>query len=128
MSLVTLDAHAIDGQLQARALTEKAVLDLEQQDDMRLQRSVEAGLANAQARNLPEASSSDSKHQDAPQPDTQQPATSSSAPPSAATSQSTAEENKAVNADQHQEQAGEYGKGSTMSDEDKQKAAVSSVK
>lgn len=45
---------------QGRAIAEQAVVDLEQQDDMRLQRSVEAGLANAQARVLPEPSSADS--------------------------------------------------------------------
>ena len=33
-------------------------MDLEQQDDMRLQRSVEAGLAEAQARVLPKSSDS----------------------------------------------------------------------
>lgn len=43
--------------MQGRAIAEQAVVDLEQQDDMRLQRSVEAGLANAQARVLPESSS-----------------------------------------------------------------------
>lgn len=38
-----------------QSLAEQAVVDLEQQDSMRLQRSVEAGLANAQARLLPDA-------------------------------------------------------------------------
>ena len=41
--------------LQGQSLAEQAVTDLEQQDNMRLQRSVEAGLANAQARVLPDA-------------------------------------------------------------------------
>lgn len=41
--------------LQGQSLAEQAVVDLEQQDSMRLQRSVEAGLANAQARLLPDA-------------------------------------------------------------------------
>lgn len=42
--------------MQGRAIAEQAVVDLEQQDDMRLQRSVEAGLANAQSRVLPDSS------------------------------------------------------------------------
>ena len=44
--------------MQGRAITQQAVTDLEQQDQMRLQRSVEAGLADARARVLPEANDS----------------------------------------------------------------------
>ncbi|KAL3138133.1 hypothetical protein ABBQ38_005361 [Trebouxia sp. C0009 RCD-2024] len=38
-----------------QSLAEQAVTDLEQQDNTRLQRSVEAGLASAQARVLPDS-------------------------------------------------------------------------
>lgn len=104
--------------------------NLEQQDDMRLQRSVEAGLANAQARVLPDASSSHSEHQEPPQSD----ATPSSSNVSAdsVASQSSADQKSGTNAPQSQEQhiqgQSAPGKGSTLSDEEKQKAAVSSIK
>lgn len=44
---------------QGRAIAEQAVVDLEKQDDMRLQRSVEAGLAQAKARVVPESRDKD---------------------------------------------------------------------
>lgn len=46
-----LQPHVLQGQ----SLAEQAVTDLEQQDNTRLQRSVEAGLASAQARVLPDS-------------------------------------------------------------------------
>ncbi|DBA78821.1 hypothetical protein WJX77_002615 [Trebouxia sp. C0004] len=55
---------------QGRAIAEQAVVDLEQQDEMRLQRSVEAGLANAQARVLPESSNGTSTSSNATNVDT----------------------------------------------------------
>ena len=103
--------------------------NLEQQDDMRLQRSVEAGLANAQARVLPDAFSSHSEHQEAPRS-----AASSSSNVSAdsVASQNSADQKVSTKASQSQEQQiqGQSvpGQGSTLSDEEKQKAAVSSVK
>ena len=118
--------------VQARALTEKAVLDLEQQDDMRLQRSVEAGLANAQARVLPEASPSNSQQQDTSQAAATHGSTSSSSSADPAASQSSADASGAQDVDQLQQQQSQnqspYGKGSTLSDEEKQQAAANSVK
>lgn len=116
--------HQPDLQSQGRALTEKAVVNLEQGDDMRLQRSVEAGLASAQARNLPEATSS--KQQDSSE-QTNEPSTSSTLHASPQKEQTKADMSSR-DVDQPQEQPADYGKGSTMSDEDKQKAAVGSIK
>ena len=109
--------------VQGRGLAEKAVLDLEQQDDSRLLRSVEAGLANAQARVLPDAGPSTSTEQASQQPG--RPTTASSSSQSTDTSPSqTHASDQTAGPDNSQP---DYGKGSTLSADEKQKAAVSSV-
>ncbi len=116
--------------VQGRAIAEQAVVDLEQQDETRLQRSVEAGLANAQARVLPESSKDTS--------------TSSNSNTDVDTSDSTSEDSNAQpssNANKHSQErlhgedhvdgssgsSPDRAKGSQLSAAEKQKSAVKSV-
>ncbi|KAL0021419.1 hypothetical protein WJX79_004468 [Trebouxia sp. C0005] len=114
---------------QGRAIAEQAVVDLEQQDEMRLQRSVEAGLANAQARVLPESSSGTSTSRNCTNVDTADstPESSSAQPSSNASDQY---QEKLHGEDQIDGSSGsspERVKGSQLSAAEKQKSAVKSV-
>ena len=115
--------------VQGRAIAEQAVVDLEQQDEMRLQRSVEAGLANAQARVLPESSSGTSTSRNCTNVDTADstPESSSAQPSSNASDQY---QEKLHGEDQIDGSSGsspERVKGSQLSAAEKQKSAVKSV-
>ena len=118
--------------MQGQAIAEQAVVDLEQQDDMRLQRSVEAGLAKAQARVLPDSSSSSSSNDVASTSGAAKPDAYSSQPLSQGTSSATG--GRQVHGDGLEEpesstpsSSPERSKGSQLSAADKQKEAVNSV-
>lgn len=117
---------------QGRAIAEQAVVDLEQQDEMRLQRSVEAGLANAQARVLPESSSgtstSTSGNGDTHVDTSDSASEGSNAQPS---SNANDDNQEKVHGEDHidgsSDSSPERAKGSQLSAAEKQKSAVESV-
>ncbi|DBB13066.1 TPA: hypothetical protein ACH3X3_005797 [Trebouxia sp. C0006] len=114
---------------QGRAIAEQAVVDLEQQDDMRLQRNVEAGLANAQARVLPESSSGTSTSRNGTNVDTADSTSeASNAQPSSNANDNNQEK---VHGEDHVDGSSgsspERAKGSQLSAAEKQKSAVKSV-
>jgi len=115
--------------VQGRAIAEQAVVDLEQQDDMRLQRSVEAGLANAQARVLPESSSGTSTSRNGTNVDTADSTSeASNAQPSSNANDNNQEK---VHGEDHVDGSSgsspERTKGSQLSAAEKQKSAAKSV-
>ena len=118
--------------VQGRAIAEQAVVDLEQQDEMRLQRSVEAGLANAQARVLPESSSgtstSTSGNGDTHVDTTDSASKDSNAQPSSNANDCNQEKVHGENhIDGSSDSSPERAKGSQLSAAEKQKSAVESV-
>lgn len=117
-----LRLHALQGQ----SLAEQAVLDLEQQDDMRLQRSVEAGLASAQARVLPDshASSASTSSTANSESDGIQ---SAPGTPSAMNGVSHNDAKEAQSDSNASPSSSERRKGSQLSAEEKQQNAVNSV-
>lgn len=115
--------------VQGRAIAEQAVVDLEQQDEMRLQRSVEAGLANAQARVLPESSNGTSTSSSATNIDTADSTSeNSNAQPS---SNANDHGQQRLHGEDHDDSSSgsspERAKGSQLSAAEKQKSAVKSV-
>ncbi len=115
--------------MQGRAIAEQAVVDLEQQDEMRLQRSVEAGLANAQARVLPESSNGTSTSSSATNIDTADSTSeNSNAQPS---SNANDHGQQRLHGEDHDDSSSgsspERAKGSQLSAAEKQKSAVKSV-
>lgn len=115
--------------VQGRAIAEQAVVDLEQQDEMRLQRSVEAGLANAQARVLPESRNGTSTSSNATNVDTfDSTSEASNAQPSSNANDHNQEK---VHGEDHIDDSSgsspERAKGSQLSAAEKQKSAVKSV-
>ena len=128
--------------MQGRAIAEQAVVDLEQQDDMRLQRSVEAGLLNAQARVLPESSdhkdvsssssnvSSSSSSNNVSTSSTTQPGSNGSAASEDTASSAAGSGQQASTRAQDDSNASSHSerpKGSQLSADEKQKQAVNSV-
>lgn len=117
--------HALQGQ----SLAEQAVIDLEQQDEMRLQRSVEAGLADAQARVLPDSGGDSSSASTSSTGSKEADGSQSAAGPSATNGVSQQPHNEAQQAssDSNASSSSERPKGSQLSAAEKQKQAVNSV-
>lgn len=116
--------------LQGQSLAEQAVVDLEQQDETRLQRSVEAGLANAQARVLPESNGGSSNASTSSTGRTEGDGSQSAAgsPPSANdSSQQLHNDAQQGQIDKNASSSSERPKGSQLSAAEKQKQAVDSV-
>ena len=118
--------HALQGQ----SLAEQAVVDLEQQDGMRLQRSVEAGLADAQARVLPDSGGGSSSASTSNTGSTEADGTQSAANTPLSTngiSQQSHSEAQQAPSDSNASSSSERSKGSQLSAAEKQKQAVNSV-
>ena len=117
--------HALQGQ----SLAEQAVVDLEQQDEMRLQRSVEAGLANAQARVLPDSGGGSSSASTSSTGRTEVDGSESAAdtPSTNGVSQQSHNEAQQAQGDSNASSSSERPKGSQLSAAEKQKQAVNSV-
>lgn len=116
--------------LQGQSLTEQAVVDLEQQDETRLQRSVEAGLANAQARVLPESNGGSSSASTSSTGCTEGDASQSAAgsPPAAnGASQQLHSDAQQGQVDKNASSSSQRPKGSQLSAAEKQKQAVDSI-
>lgn len=116
--------HALQGQ----SLAEQAVVDLEQQDEMRLQRSVEAGLANAQARVLPDSDGGSSSASTSSTGRTDGSQSAAGTPPSTnGVSQQSHNEAQQAQSDSSVSSSSERPKGSQLSAAEKQQQAVNSV-
>lgn len=116
--------------LQGQSLAEQAVFDLEQQDETRLQRSVEAGLAKAQARVLPESNGGSSNASTSSTGRTEGDGSQSAAasPPSEnGVSQQSHNDAQQGQVDKTASSSSERPKGSQLSAAEKQKQAVDSV-
>ena len=115
--------------MQGQSLAEQAVVDLEQQDEMRLQRSVEAGLANAQARVLPDSGDGSNTASTSSTGSTEADRSQSADGPSSTNgvSQQSHSEAQQAQTDSNASPSSERPKGSQLSAAEKQKQAVNSV-
>ena len=116
--------------LQAQSILEQAVVDIDQQDEMRLQRSVEAGLTNAQARVLPESIGGSSNASTSSTGRTEGDGSQSAAgspPPANGVSQQSHNDAQQGQVDKNASSSSDRPQGSQLSAAEKQKQAVDSV-